>query len=285
MSLITAFLVMISVCVFIVASLACIFKRFRRRAKWIAIVSLMGLILGVVIGSRELDEEARSQGFAGDNDRKQALLAGIADAAAWKATLQKNEADASRVKADAEVAANAKADAAAASVKAKTDARAALLRIPQSQARFITATAQGRTQYDAAQNDFQRGAARPMRAKAICAALSSPQLDGWVGTVTNLSTNGDGDGVLEVNIGEGTKLTTWNNSFSDIQARTLIKSDSSLYQRLSSLKEGGSVRVYATLFSEGPDCFKETSLTLGGSLKEPVFLARFTRIEQINLPD
>jgi hypothetical protein len=55
-----------------------------------------------------------------------------------------------------------------------------------------------RTAYAAGANKIAKGAARPARAKEICAVLKDTQVSKWVGEVETLSSNSDGLGVLSI---------------------------------------------------------------------------------------
>jgi hypothetical protein len=71
---------------------------------------------------------------------------------------------------------------------------------------------------------------------------------------------------------------------SDTGTNTLIKPDTALYKALLTMKLGSTVRIHGRLFASGPDCYREKSVTLAGSLEDPDFLVRFSRIEPIELP-
>ncbi len=127
-----------------------------------------------------------------------------------------------------------------------------------------------------------KGASRPARARAICSALPSHKVNGWVGRVSSLSTNGDGKGVLSVEVGPDMYVTTWNNDLSDIGDHTLIDPSSNLFQIASGLKEGQFVRFSGKLFASPTDCVEESSLSLSGSIDSPDFIFAFQSISPIN---
>lgn len=258
----------------LLGALVClIFKRLRGKATWCALASFVGLVTSMIISGGEFEESAREKGFLSAADFRQAKEAGIADPAAWRAEQEK-------AKATAFAAVETKKDA-----DARAEARRAqLLRQPPEQANFIKAAERGRMQFKSGQNDLQRGAARPSRANEICTALPEPQLKGWIGTVATLSTNGDGDGVVSIKIAEKLHFETWNNLFSDIGTDTLIKAGSPLYRTLLNMKVGDFVRFNGRMFSSRQDCHREKSLTLAGSLNDPAFLVRFSKIERVELP-
>src|SRR5262245_19601138 len=81
-------------------------------------------------------------------------------------------------------------------VQAAQDAAVARPTLPADEARFIAVIEQAQRDYNAGANDMAKGAARPSRARAICAALGSTAVNSWVGKVARLSTNNDGRGVL-----------------------------------------------------------------------------------------
>jgi hypothetical protein len=85
-------------------------------------------------------------------------------------------------------------------------------------------------------------------------------------------------------VGDKIYLKTWNNRLSEISSDTLIKPSSSIYNILLGLRKGDKVRLFGGLFSSGPDCYREGSLTLERSIREPEFIMRFSRVEKIELP-
>ena len=151
--------------------------------------------------------------------------------------------------------------------------------IPPDQSAMIAAAEQGRAAYASAANDMAKGAARPARAKAFCAALKSMTVKDWVGTVETLSSNGDGLGVLEVRVSPILTLKTWNNSLSDTGDRTLIQPGTPLFNTAAALKPGASVRFSGTFIRSATDCVREVSVTLRGSMEDPEVIFRFTAIK------
>lgn len=156
--------------------------------------------------------------------------------------------------------------------------------MPAEQAALIAAVEKARELYDAAGNDMAKGAARSGRAKAVCAALKKSKLKAkdWIGTITNLDANGDGLGILQVEIAPGVSVKTYNNSFSDIGSNTLIPPDSPVFAAASSLSEGTNVRFSGTFLQSQTDCILEASLTLSGSVEEPEYIFRFSAIAPVD---
>jgi hypothetical protein len=187
-----------------------------------------------------------------------------------------------RQKVEAEKAAAAKSRAE--EVAAAAEAQAALLRPPLQERQFIEAIRNAQSQYKTGSNDLQKGAARPTRARLICSVMPETRASDWIGTVADLSTNGDGEGVLSITISEGAQLKTHNNSVSDYRTNTLIKANSSLYHDLLKVKIGETVRFSGAFFAGSIDCFQELSMTLAGSITEPEFLFRFSRVERLAPP-
>lgn len=143
---------------------------------------------------------------------------------------------------------------------------------------LISIVEAARRQYDNGSNDMAKGAARPRRASAICAVFRELPVTNWTGTITNLSSNGDGKGVLSVDIGSNITLKTSNNSFSDSNYRTLIEPDSPVFIAASGMKMGQKVFFSGTFFHSETDCLEERSLTLSGSIEKPEFIFRFSLI-------
>jgi hypothetical protein len=153
--------------------------------------------------------------------------------------------------------------------------------MPSDEAATVAAVEAAREQYASAANDMAKGASRPTRAKAICAALNGLSIDGWVGRVAKLDSNGEGKGVLSVQIGHDVFAKTWNNAISDIGANTLIEPSSPLFAAASRLRVGQLVRFGGSLFQDEADCIREASLTFSGSIREPEFIFKFTSISPI----
>jgi uncharacterized protein len=143
---------------------------------------------------------------------------------------------------------------------------------------LVAAVEKGRQAFAAGANDMAKGAARPRRAKDICAAMPSAAIEKWSGIVETLSSNGDGLGVLSIKIDDNVALKTWNNSFSDIRDHTLIDPNSGVFREASALKVGQKVVFSGTFIPDTTDCFREGSMTLAGSLERPEFIFRFSDI-------
>ena len=100
--------------------------------------------------------------------------------------------------------------------------------------------------------------------------------------MSTLSSNSDGKGVLSIAIAPGVRVKTYNNSFSDIGADTLLKPASSLFQRASSLSVGQKVQFSGRFIGSVEDCIREVSLTLDGSITEPEFIIKFSDVSPLN---
>ena len=150
----------------------------------------------------------------------------------------------------------------------------------ERQQQFLFVIEKARRTYTAATNDLLKGAARVQRKNDICAVLKTRSLTGWIGTLTTLSSNSDGKGVVSVAIGENVALGTFNNAFSDLGTDTLLEPGSSVYQNAIQLTPGDQVVFSGAFFLDDTDCAKEKSLTMRGSIMEPAFLFQFTSIKR-----
>lgn len=155
--------------------------------------------------------------------------------------------------------------------------------LPTNQVALQAAVASAREAYEAASNDLAKGGVRPARGKAICAAVPKPEVEDWIGTVYDLTTNGDGWGVLSVEIEGEIWLSTWNNSLSDIGADSLINPSSDLFGALAQLQEGQKVKFSGKFLSDSAkgDCYSEKSMTMDGSISEPEFVFIFSKVAPI----
>lgn len=153
--------------------------------------------------------------------------------------------------------------------------------LPSDQARFIAAITQARSQFASAANELAAGGIRNSRQQAICSALQGPQANGWVAKIAHQSTNGDGKGVITLELAPGLHVSTWNNSLSDFSDKTLIDPDTKLFKSLATMKRGDTVRFSGGFFPSNVDCVGEQSVTLAGSMKSPVFTMRFSSIRKL----
>ncbi|MGY6246195.1 hypothetical protein ACXIUS_01440 [Bosea thiooxidans] len=152
--------------------------------------------------------------------------------------------------------------------------------MPSDQQAFVGIISRSQQAYDAAPNDLAKGAERLARKSALCGIGLGPAVSGWIGQVSDLSSNNDGFGVIKISVSRNAKVGTWNNSFSDISTNTLIKPQTPLHEQSLKLATGDIVRFDGQLFSGGSDCFREMSVTQAGSMQEPAFAFRFSRIEK-----
>jgi hypothetical protein len=150
--------------------------------------------------------------------------------------------------------------------------------VPEDQKAFTEVIDRFVRAYAEAQNDMAKGATRQQRAKAICAAIKSPMVRDWIGTVYKLSSNDEGKGVLGLTLSDHLWVKTYNNAFSDTGDHTLIDPESPVFAKAVALKEHQRVRFSGSFLPDSKDCFREGSMTLGGSMDEPEFLFRFSDI-------
>lgn len=151
---------------------------------------------------------------------------------------------------------------------------------PESQKKFLAIVDQARHSYKTGKNDLQRGAARPDRAEATCGLLRGRKADKWVGKISEISTNGDGWGVMTIEIGKDVSVGTWNNSLSDISDKSLISPKSPVFRRATKMAVGDIVIFSGTFPQSDTDCIREKSLTLRGSITEPGYVIRFSELAQ-----
>lgn len=149
---------------------------------------------------------------------------------------------------------------------------------PPDQIEFMRANEAATTRYAAGENDMAKGQARDWRRQELCRVKPDASVTDWAGVVANLSTNGDGYGVVAVRIAPYITLKTWNNAFSDIGDKTLIPPQSALFASAVALKEGQKVRFSGSLIQSKLDCFRESSMSLEGSITDPEYILVFSAI-------
>ena len=140
--------------------------------------------------------------------------------------------------------------------------------MPADERALIAAAEKGRAAFETGANEMAKGAARPARARDICATFaSSLRAVNWIGKVASLSSNGEGKGVLAVEISPGVHIKTFNNSFSDMSSNTLIQPGTGLHAKAVALSPGQQVVFSGTFFRSETDCINEVSLTIRGSME------------------
>ena len=109
--------------------------------------------------------------------------------------------------------------------------------------------------------------------------MATRNVKNWRGTVYSLSSNHDGNGVLEIDLGGDVLVRTMNNDFSDMDYHTLIPHGTPLFADAAMLRTGQSIEFSGTLFQDDIDCLKETSLTVDGAMRKPEFLIRLSSVK------
>lgn len=149
----------------------------------------------------------------------------------------------------------------------------------QSEAGLTAIVAKYVRLYNSGPNNMVKGGLRPERGRDICSLMTRPYIRNWHGTVHSLSSNNDGNGVLEVDLGGDVFVRTMNNDFSDSEYHTLIPHGAPLFADAATLHIGQSIEFSGVLFRDPVDCFKEISLTVDGAMQKPEFLIRFSAVK------
>jgi hypothetical protein len=153
---------------------------------------------------------------------------------------------------------------------------------PENQTRFIEAVSAAQKKSKDADNDMQRGSAKSERDKNLCALVKNMKVKDWTGTITKITSNSDGKGVVEVEIAKNITVKTWNNALSDMGDHTLIEPGTKFFDFVASLKKGTKIQFSGNFFRGGSgDCVKESSMSLRGKLEDPEFIFSFTEIGTI----
>ena len=134
------------------------------------------------------------------------------------------------------------------------------------------------SQYDAAENDLQRGEVRLQRDEAICAAIGGSEVSNWSGVVDDLGATSEGYAYLYVATGKNVTLKTWNNEFSDLFDNTLVERGTALYDTLLGLKEGQIITFSGEFIRGDGACLDTSNLTEFYAVNRPEFVFKFTAI-------
>lgn len=128
-------------------------------------------------------------------------------------------------------------------------------------------------------NDMQLAAAKATRDTEMCSLLGGFTVSDWTGKLIELDANGDGKGILAIELADDVEVATWNNFLSDAGDGTLIEPDSPVFTAAAGLSEGQLVR-FSGEFIRGsdPDCLTDSRMTLRGGVEDPHFIFRFSEV-------
>jgi len=155
-----------------------------------------------------------------------------------------------------------------------------IIQLPQEEKTFISIVSSAQGESRSAANDMARGGVKFSRDKKICDLFSNKlAINNWVGTISTLSANSDGKGVLEIDIANGVQVKTWNNALSDFRDNTLLDPRSNIFKTASSLSVGEVIKFSGSFIGgDSGDCIRESSMTLQGKLSSPEFIFKFSDI-------
>lgn len=149
---------------------------------------------------------------------------------------------------------------------------------PSSQLKFVQIIEKARDAINDAETDLQESVALRTRDKDLCSALGGRTATNWTGVIGSVGANGEGKAYVTVDIGDNMKVSTWNNSFSDISDNTLIPTSSKFFDNLVSLKKGDPVTFSGTFLRDNNSCLKKGNLTQFFYGIDPKFIFRFSSV-------
>lgn len=175
---------------------------------------------------------------------------------------------------------NRKTSAGSSKNAAKSESSApALPAFPKKQGEFISIVEVARNEFRNAKNQIMKEEARSSRAANFRTRISGFTVKNWKGVIASFDTTNDGDVTFSVKIkGSFAEFKTWNNSISDVGDRTIIPKGGKLYQSIRTLSKGDEVLFSGRILKNTTDYFKESSLTIAGSMTSPEFLFKFSSI-------
>ena len=155
----------------------------------------------------------------------------------------------------------------------KTEPPKPAIEKPENQQRFEKTIQEYVIKFSEANNELQQSTARKNRAKAL-QNLGFTEAYNWVGTLTNISTDNEGNASVSVKLTSNIKLHT-----SYVSRK--IKHGSPLYNKLSDMEKGQRVNFSGSFIYERKDYFNETSMFEEGGMKSPDFSFDFTSVSVI----
>lgn len=150
---------------------------------------------------------------------------------------------------------------------------------PEDEVQFLDIVTTAQTAARDSENDMQLASAKAARDTGMCSLLSGFTVSDWTGKLIELDANGDGKGILAVELAEDVEISTWNNFLSDAGDGTLIEPDSPVFAAAAALSEGQLV-TFSGEFVRGsdPDCLRDSRMTLRGGVEDPRFIFRFSEV-------
>lgn len=170
---------------------------------------------------------------------------------------------------------------AASSSASTAPAKKTIIPKPEAQLKFEQVIAEYAKQFSDAANELQESTTRKNRGQALAGLGMGNQVSEWVGYLDSMATNSDGDAYIIISLNKNLKVGTWNNALSDIEDKSMIKSGTAVYNALSSMKKRQAIKFSGQFVRSKDDHFKEMSLTIQGSMKNPEYVFRFSKIEPI----
>ncbi|HEY1785462.1 MAG TPA: hypothetical protein VGG30_07930 [Pirellulales bacterium] len=162
------------------------------------------------------------------------------------------------------------------------DPAVALSHLPNEQRSLAQIVDSCRGRYESAPNELKKSAIRADRRTELANAIADNRIENWRGVLVAAGTQSDGKAHVEIRIDGSRHATvkTWNNALSDLGSGTLVEISSPLYASLADLSPGDHVTFSGELIASPRDHFKECSLTEAGSMEEPSFLVRFSKVSK-----
>lgn len=151
---------------------------------------------------------------------------------------------------------------------------------PDAQQRFETVVSEWRAKYVGAKNDFFREQMRAARGAALC-GLTDGTVNGWIGAVEKITSTLAKDGaIFEVKLNDHLWFTAGPDAL-------IIRKDNNVFVNVSKLGVGDRIRFSGSLVPATgtkvtdykADCFRENSFTESGSMTDPEYWFRFTRVD------
>lgn len=153
--------------------------------------------------------------------------------------------------------------------------------IPESQQAFVDLIAQYREAYRSAPNAMAKAATRPARGEALCRLMPGLTVRDWVGTVSEIGANEQGNGTLQISVAGNVRFKTWFVARVDAPYGTLIPPTSALSGQVSALRTRQPVIFSGEVFRNERDCWREASADIIGTMIGPDFIMRFTEVRPV----
>ncbi len=149
---------------------------------------------------------------------------------------------------------------------------------PKSQNTFIKILSKHSDKYLLETNELQKNILRDDRKNSVYNLLEKFEVESWVGLISQLNVNSDGDAILAVAIATNVILKTSPNT----NHQSIIKKGSKLYKALLHAEVHQKIKFSGEFYPSDKDYIEELSPEENIAMTKPHFIFRFTELSVLD---